>query len=263
MNQARELAMKTKKPVKRVTSPNHWTKLAAATLDALRANVFIADRDLKIIYINDCAKQTLQEISGEIRGVFNIEADRILGLSIHAFHRNPAAVEKILRDPQALPHQTEFAFGAVTLQARINSLVGPKGEVQGYVVAWEDITYRQRLELDYAGQVNAIHRSQAVIEFDMDGTITHANDNFLKAVGYTLDEIKGQRHSMFVDETTRSSAEYHDMWQRLNRGEFVAGEFRRVGKGGRELYIQGIYNAIVDKQGRPFIDPCSAKYLTH
>ena len=120
--------------------------------------------------------------------------------------------------------------------------------MQGYVVAWEDITYRQRLELDYAGQIAAIQRSQAVIEFELDGTIISANDIFLKTMGYTLDEVKGQHHSMFVDEATRSSAEYRDFWQRLNRGEFVAGEFRRVGKGGREIYIQGVYSPILDKQ---------------
>lgn len=244
--------MKTKKPIKLAASPNPWARLAAATLEALQANVFIADRDLKIIYINDCAKRTLGQIAGEVRRVFNVDVENILGLSIHAFHRNPQAVEVILRNPQALPHQTEFAFGSVTLQARINGILGAKGEVQGYVVAWEDVTYRQRLELDYAGQINAIHRSQAVIEFDMDATITSANENFLKTVGYTLEEIKGQRHSMFVDEATRNSAEYRDMWARLNRGEFVAGEFRRIGKGGREIYIQGVYNPIVDKQGRPF-----------
>jgi methyl-accepting chemotaxis protein len=244
--------MKTKKAAKPAASQNHWAKLAAATLDSLQANVFIADSDLKIIYINDSAKQTLQQLAPEIRRVFGVEIDDMLGSSIHAFHRDARRVEQILRNPQALPHQAEFAFGAITLQTRINSVAGAKGVVQGYVVTWEDITHRQRLELDYAGQINAIQRSQAVIEFDMDATITSANDTFLKTVGYTLVEVKGQRHSMFVDEATRNSAEYRDMWQRLNRGEFVAGEFRRVGKGGREIYIQGIYSPIADKHGKPF-----------
>ena len=183
-------AKRTRKPAAS-RNQNHWAKLAAATLDSLQANVFIANPDLEIIYINDCAKRTLQQIGGDVRRAFGIEVDNILGLSIHAFHRDPRGVEKILRNPQALPHQADFAFGAITLQARINSIVGPKGEVQGYVVAWEDITYRQRLELDYAGQIDAIHRSQGVIEFDMDATILNANDNFLKTIGYTLEEVKG------------------------------------------------------------------------
>ena len=120
------------------------------------------------------------------------------------------------------------------------------------MVAWEDITYRQRLELDYAGQIAAIQRSQAVIEFEMDGTITTANELFLKTSGYQLDELRGRHHSMLVDEATRTSAEYRELWQRLNRGECVVGEFRRLGKNGREFYIQGVYSPIVDKQGKPF-----------
>ena len=250
--------MKTKKPSPKAASavakaaPSQGLKMAAAALESLRANVFIANLEFEIIYINESAKQTLLKIAGEIRRVFGVEVDDILGSSIHKFHKDARRVEKILTSPQALPYQTEFTFGEVTLEARINSVRGTTGDVQGYVVAWEDVTYRQRLELDYAGQVAAIQRSQAVIEFAMDGTILNANDNFLKTMGYTLDEIKGQRHSLFVDDATRGSAEYRDMWQRLNRGEFLAGEFRRVGKGGREIYIQGVYSPIVDKSGKPF-----------
>ncbi|MFN0019847.1 MAG: PAS domain S-box protein, partial [Pirellulaceae bacterium] len=191
---------------------NPWLKLASASLESLQANVFIADLDLKIIYINGCAQQTLGKIAGEVRRVFHVEVDKILGLSIHAFHKDAARVEKILNNPQALPHHAEFTFGKITLEARINSIAGAAGEVLGYVVAWEDITYRQRLELDYAGQIAAIQRSQAVIEFELDGTIIDANEIFLKTLGYTLEEVKGQRHSMFVDEGTRMSAEYRDHW---------------------------------------------------
>ena len=112
-----------------------------------------------------------------------------------AFHKDARAVEKILTTPEALPHQTEFASGTSTLEARINSIPDADGKVLGYVVAWEDVTYRQRLELDYAGQIAAIQRSQAVIEFELDGTIIHANEIFLKTMGYTLEEVKGKRHS--------------------------------------------------------------------
>ncbi|MBC7821532.1 MAG: PAS domain-containing protein, partial [Planctomycetaceae bacterium] len=105
---------------------------------------------------------------------------------------------------------------------------------------------QQRLELDYAGQIADFQRSQAVIEFELDGTIIHANENFLKCVGYTLDEVKGRRHSEFVDEATRNSDQYRDFWQRLNRGEDITGDFRRIAKGGREIYIHGVYSPILD-----------------
>ena len=86
---------------------------------------------------------------------------------------------------------------------------------------------------DFRCQVEAIHRSQAVIEFNMDGTIITANDNFLNAMGYTLPEVQGKHHGIFVDDATRQSAEYKDFWATLNRGEYVAAEFKRLGKGGR------------------------------
>jgi methyl-accepting chemotaxis protein len=248
--------MKTRRPTKakRVAKPaaNQWLKMAAASLDSLQANVLIANLDFEVIYINGCAKQTLEQIAGEIRQAFGVEVNDILGSSIHTFHKDASRIEKILTSPTALPHQTEFRFGPVTLQARINSIPAANGTAQGYVVAWEDVSDRLQLDLDYAGQIAAIQRSQAVIEFELDGTIISANDNFLKAMGYTQEEVQGQRHSMFVDENTRASAEYHEMWQRLNRGEFIAGEFRRVGKGGREVYIHGVYSPIVDKNGKPF-----------
>ncbi len=105
---------------------------------------------------------------------------------------------------------------------------------------------------DYAGQVAAIRKSQAVIEFNMDGTVLDANDKFLGALGYTLDEIKGRHHSMFVDEAFRQSAEYKEFWVRLNRGEYQAAEYKRIGKGGREVWIQASYNPILDPDGKPF-----------
>src|ERR1700733_9911941 len=103
---------------------------------------------------------------------------------------------------------------------------------------------------DFAGQIAAIRRSQAVIEFSLDGSILTANDNFLRAMGYTLAEVQGKHHSMFVDEAYRQSAEYRDFWASLGRGEYLAGEYRRIGKGGREVWIQGAYNPILDLNGR-------------
>src|SRR6476620_11312294 len=86
----------------------------------------------------------------------------------------------------------------------------------------------------------------------MDGTILSANENFLKTLGYRLDEIKGKHHSMFVEDSLRRSPEYREFWEKLNRGEFVAGSFKRLGKGGTEVWIQASYNPILDMNGKPF-----------
>ncbi len=105
---------------------------------------------------------------------------------------------------------------------------------------------------DMEGQVNAIKKSQAVIEFKMDGTIITANENFLNAMGYSLFEVQGKHHSMFAEPAYAASAEYRAFWEKLGRGEFEAGEFKRLGKGGREVWIQASYNPIFDEEGRPF-----------
>jgi methyl-accepting chemotaxis protein len=104
---------------------------------------------------------------------------------------------------------------------------------------------------DALAQAAAIRKSQAVIEFKLDGTIITANENFLNAMGYSFAEIQGQHHSTFVDPATRDSAGYREFWARLNRGEFQAGEYKRVAKGGRNIWIQASYNPILDAKGRP------------
>src|SRR5690349_18391833 len=110
----------------------------------------------------------------------------------------------------------------------------------------------QLMLVDYRGQIEAISKSQAVIEFNMDGTIIHANDNFLKVMNYTLAEIQGQHHNIFVDPEYGRSFTYREFWSRLNRGEYLSDEFKRIGKGGREVYIQASYNPILDLSGKPF-----------
>ena len=114
-----------------------------------------------------------------------------------------------------------------------------------------DITAARNQAADFAGQLGAISKSQAVIEFSMDGRITAANDNFLKTMGYTLAEVKGQHHSMFAEPAYAASLEYRMFWEKLNRGEFDSGQYRRLGKGGREVWIQASYNPIVDANGKP------------
>src|SRR6266851_4847449 len=113
-------------------------------------------------------------------------------------------------------------------------------------------TSQEQTNIDYAGQVGAIRKSQAVIEFNMDGTIIDANENFLKALGYTLDEVKGRHHSMFVEPSYKDSAEYRQFWQKLNRGEYQAAQYKRLGKGGREVWIEASYNPILDRRGQPY-----------
>src|SRR5437016_6062535 len=102
------------------------------------------------------------------------------------------------------------------------------------------------LKSDSKAVLAALGRSLALIEFDPAGKILTANDNFCKALGYELAEIQGRHHSMFVEPAYVQSHEYRDFWRRLNEGEYVASEFKRIGKGGKEVWIQASYNPIFD-----------------
>ncbi len=140
----------------------------------------------------------------------------------------------------------------VWILASYNPVLDEKGKPFRVVKFATDVTSQKLSTADLAGQISAIGKSQAVIEFNMDGTIIGANQNFLKTVGYTLDEIRGRHHSMFVDPAERDGAAYREFWAALNRGEYQAAEYKRIGKGGKEVWIQASYNPILDLNGKPF-----------
>src|SRR6185295_5871955 len=94
-------------------------------------------------------------------------------------------------------------------------------------------------------KLEALSKSQAVIEFNLDGTIVTANENFLNAMGYKLDEIQGKHHSMFVEPVYKESADYRAFWETLGKGQFQAAEYKRLAKGGRPIWIQASYNPLL------------------
>ena len=140
----------------------------------------------------------------------------------------------------------------VWIQATYNPVFDDNGDVDYIIKFASDITAQKQKNADYEGQITAIKKSQAVIEFDLEGNILNANENFLAAIGYSLSEIKGQHHSMFVDPSYKLSAEYAAFWQSLKAGEHSEGEYKRIAKGGREIWIRASYNPIFDSSGKPF-----------
>jgi methyl-accepting chemotaxis protein len=140
----------------------------------------------------------------------------------------------------------------IWIQASYNPVLDSAGKPAGVIKFATDITAQKVKSMEDAGKIAAIGRAQAVIEFNMDGTIVTANENFLGAMGYSLDEIKGKHHSMFVVPEDRDSAAYREFWARLNRGEYQAGEYKRIGKGAKEIWILASYNPILNEAGKPF-----------
>jgi methyl-accepting chemotaxis protein len=124
--------------------------------------------------------------------------------------------------------------------------------VQRVMVCCLDVTAEMMHELDVSGQVEAITRSQAVAAFAMDGTILDANQIYLDLFGYTLEEVRGKNHSIFLHEPYRSSREYADFWDQLNNGQFHTSEFKRFGKDGREVWLYATYTPILNLSGKPW-----------
>src|SRR5690606_29949866 len=137
------------------------------------------------------------------------------------------------------------------IQGSYNPILDKHGRPVKIVKFATDITERKLRAADHAAQIAAIGRVQAVIEFTLDGTVITANDNFLATLGYGLEEIAGEHHSIFCDPAYAASPDYARFWDRLRQGEFVAGEFRRRGKDGSDVWIQASYNPILDPNGKP------------
>lgn len=194
----------------------------------------------------DTMGYSLAEIVGHHHGMF-VEEDERNSESYRAFW------DELRGGKHRAGEFKRLAKGSrrVWLQSSYTPILDRAGKVARVVKFANDITAQKSSSLQDAGRISAIMRSQAVIEFDLDGRILTANENFLKTMGYTLAEIQGKHHSIFIEPAKRETAEYREFWARLRRGEFDSSEYKRIGKGGKEVWILATYNPIVDDRGRP------------
>jgi methyl-accepting chemotaxis protein len=140
---------------------------------------------------------------------------------------------------------------AIWLRASYNPVFDKDGKPVRVVKFATDVTASKLQIAEFEGKIRAIERAQAVIEFELDGTVITANENFLSIFGYGLDEIVGKHHRIFCDPGYAESPEYAQFWQKLGRGEYYADEFKRISKDGAEVWLQASYNPILDMEGRP------------
>jgi len=207
--------------------------------------------DGKIIKANknflDLMGYTLEEIKGQHHRIFVAEEER----------NAPAYAQfwqKLGRGEydQRLYRRITKSGHEVWIQATYNPIIDALGRPFEIVKYARDVTQQQLQAADFSGQITAINKVRAVIEFDVNGNILHANNNFLRAVGYSLSEIVGKHHAIFVEPAERASAQYQEFWKRLAAGQYDAGLYRRVKKNGDALWLQANYNPIFDMDGRVF-----------
>ncbi len=196
---------------------------------------------------NFCAAvgYSLDEISGQHHSMF-VEVEHARSQDYRDFWMKLASGEFDAQEYKRL------AKGGreIWIQASYNPIKNARGKVVRIVKVAIDITADKLRHADFESKINAISRVQAVIEFKPDGEIITANDNFLNTLGYNLFQLQGQHHRMLCDPHYAQSAEYQDLWRKLNHGEYIAGEFKRLGNGGREVWIEASYNPIFDLSGR-------------
>ncbi len=225
---------------------------AQAQLDAINKSQAVIEFTLDgtIITANanflNALGYTLEEIIGKHHGMF---ADP-------AYRSSPeyrAFWDKLGRGEFDAGQYLRLGKGGkeIWIEASYNPIFDAKGRPYKVVKFATDISAQKERVADMQGQVEAIGKSQAVIEFKLDGTIISANQNFLATLGYTLEEIKGKHHSIFAESAYTSSPAYTAFWEKLRRGEFDSGQYMRLGKGGKEVWIEASYNPIFDMKGKP------------
>lgn len=213
------------------------------------AAMMMVDRDFVVTEVNNATKELLArsaEVFAEIWPNFNPE--NIVGTCIDMFHKNPAHQRQLLSDPSNLPWRTDITIGDFKFALNVGGIFDENGEYVGNLLEWDDVTESRM----HAGVLAALDRTQATVEYSIDGKITGANDNFLSIVGYELDEILGAQHSVLVEPSESASAEYNAFWEKLANGESLEGEFKRLTKSGSEIWVQGTYNPILDGNGKVF-----------
>jgi methyl-accepting chemotaxis protein len=219
-----------------------------AALEALRANVMLADETLTITYMNPALVALLREAEADLKKELpRFDVSTLIGSNIDVFHKNPSHQRGMLARLEQ-QHDATIFIGERAFDLRVMPI--RKGTKRnGFVVEWANAKDRL-VNLDYTAQIAAIGRTQTIIQFTPEGVVLDANANFLDAFGYDLSEIKGKHHSMFLEGSVRDTRDYAIFWENLGKGAFQAGEFKRVAKNGDELWIQGAYNPILDAGGK-------------
>lgn len=218
-------------------------KITSEMIDIIPLNVMYCDLDLTLIYLNKKSIETLKKLEHLLPD----KVENLIGISIDRFHRNPAHQRKLLSNDKNLPLETNIVLGEHYLNLNVNAIYN-EGRYSGVMVTWAIVT--DKLHLDFLQ--NSLNKSQAIIEFNVDGTVIKANDNFCDALEYKQSELIGKHHSLFCDEKYVKTSAYKEFWQKLNDGLYDAGQYPRVSKSGQTVWIQATYNPVLDNQGKVF-----------
>ncbi|MDD4927287.1 MAG: PAS domain-containing protein, partial [Methylotenera sp.] len=225
-----------------------------SAIDGSSAAIMTIDRNFIVNYVNTASMKLFNGNREEFKKVFpSFDPDKIVGTCIDVFHKNPQHQRQLLATPVHLPFSTEIKVGPLTIALYVTAIYGTKGDYVGNILEWRDITEAKKREIqdfDSRSQKQAIDIFQGAIELDLDGNILFANETYLSMLGYSANELIGRHVSLVLDPNFAKSAEYSALWARLIKGEYVSGQYKRIAKGGREVWIQAYYSPIYDMAGK-------------
>ncbi len=234
------------KKIKTASVTNIYSHITAG-VNAITSRLMIVDNDLNIVFANPSVIEFLKSVEADIqKDLPHFSAHKLIGVNIDSFHKNPAHQRGMLRN-LSQPYSTSIRLGGHVFNLRAPPLNDEREGRIGTIMEWFESK-----AADNESQIAAIHRVMAVIEFNLKGEVMVANSNFLQATGYSMEEIKGKHHRIFMDPKEAASASYQEFWSRLANGEHFADRFHRKTKSGADLWIDASYNPILDQRGVPY-----------
>jgi len=217
-------------------------------LEQANLPVMMLDNDLIVNYVNKATLSLFKKYEAKIQQQwpkFKSTKTAVLGQSINGIYQTIIDPKNSFENTEKKYWSTNINIGDLTFQAYVSTLFNGEGTPQGWSVEFKDLNIQSNQDpqlKELTAKLDAINKVQAIIEYE----------NFLNTVGYTLKEIQNKHHSIFVEPKFKASAEYKAFWASLNKGKFESKEYKRLGKGGKEVWIQASYNPILDANGKPY-----------
>ena len=229
------------------TEVSRTATFKGGAFDGSSAAMIMVDKDCKITDANNATKVLIEKNLENFRTMVpSLSADKLSGLDITDFFAHANVVTDAISNPDSLPVVMDVKIGKLRLKTNISAIYDLDGAFAGITVQWSDRTeHRRNAAILKALEANGT----AMIQFDVSGEIVGANENFLATMGYSLDEIIGKHHRIFMPRSEAATPEYEDHWRRLRAGEVVRGKFERAGAGGKEVWIRATYNPLINSKG--------------
>ncbi len=227
-----------------------------SAMEGSSAAVMTINRDFIVTYVNKASADLFSNNAAEFKAAFpSFDPTKIIGTCIDVFHKKPEHQRQMLADTSRLPFKTDIKVGSLTIALYVTATYCQTGKHTGNVLEWRDVTSERRkalADLDALGQLAAIGKSQGIIEIALDGTVLKVNQVYLDMLGYKESELLGQQVGMVLDQKFAKSDAYKALWSKLVNGGTDMGQYKRIAKGGKEVWIQASYNPIYDLNGKPY-----------